>query len=187
MLDISKLQKKEALAKEMVKLGAAIDLESAYNQIEDNDMVNSHDDFRVMEKKEEPKQVKIEPLNPAQIQSSGAVAMPGANDIDIIKRIDEIEKKINDLATFLDKYKTQNDNNLKEVDTTMKNLTMTVRDMKTNARIAASEASSPKHQEKKDEDDYQAVTKPKDDWDTSQFAVDKIFNNSHGQMMGKLK
>ena len=91
------------------------------------------------------------------------------------------------MASFVDKYKTMNDKNLQEVDTVLKNLSITVRDMKTSARMSASEASSPKQAQEKKDDDYQAVTKPKDDWDTNQFAVDKIFNNSNNQMMGKLK
>ena len=102
MLDISKLQKKETLARDMVKLGAAVDLESAYKQIEDNDFVNTHDDFNIVEKKPEPKPIKIEPLlqNPALQNQEGGQPMEGAiiaqnpNDVNILmQKFEQMEKK----------------------------------------------------------------------------------------------
>lgn len=197
MLDVSKLQKKGNLAKEMVRLGMATDIETAFHQIEDNAMVNSQDDFNIVDKKPEAKPIKIEPLqqSPATQNLEGGQPMEGAiiaqnpNDINILmQKVEQMEKKVNDLASFVDKYKTMNDKNLQEVDTTLKSLTITVRDLKTSARMAAADHEPSSVKEKpKEQEDFQAVTKPKDDWDTSQFAVDKIFNNSHGQMMGKLK
>ena len=171
MLDISKLQKKENLAKEMIKLGVAGDIQNAFQQIEDNKLVNANDDFNISEIPKKPE---------TAVQASQPVSD------DLSQRLEKIEQKIKALAEFVDKYREQNDKNLKEVDTHIKGIHSKINDIRTRPveqkkdEVKIEPAAAPAQKE-----EMQAVTKPKEGWDTSQFAVENVFNNSGNRLTRK--
>ncbi|MFH1316327.1 MAG: hypothetical protein ABII01_02310 [Candidatus Woesearchaeota archaeon] len=200
MLNISKLQKKGYLAKEMLRLGVSEDIQQALKQIEDDNLIKSEDDFYVSESYITPEK-KAEKAILDEKDHEKEQNQKVSNELS--ERLGLLEKKLDLIADFMNKYKAMNDNNLKEVDSRLKGLQTTIQEVKEMPKPAnvfvekkepeeelqgmleVEQVESPDKINKISE--FNAVDKPKDKWSSSDFSVEKIFNNSNGRLAGTFK
>ena len=92
-----------------------------------------------------------------------------------------IEKTLQELKQFVTKYKDANDSNLKELDSNIKKMEGKFANFRPSEAKAAvkQETLAPKQSESDVKDPLGSDLNPRD------FAVEKIFSNSNGKMMGK--
>jgi len=190
LLDITKVQKKGSLAQEMLRLGVSNDIQQALSDIENHNLVNSNDDFKVSttqnQEPEPEKETKIE--EPPQDKS-------------FAQRMLHIEERIRMITEFMNEYKQKNDSNLKELDENVTALRVTVDELKSapqrdriepiehNLQESISEnQESVKIEETKDADslgkieEFKKSEKAPDEWTSQDFLVEKVFNNSNSRL-----
>ena len=185
MLDVSKLQKKGNLAKEMVRLGVVENIEDAFQQIENKEFVTSKDDFIISDQYRKEKAAQA-----AAAQKTTEALKPMEQSPDINARLEKLENSIKNLADFVDKYKNQNDKNMQEVDGHIKALKSTIHNLRTSQTSASSSQPTltiehPSEVPKVKVDDSQVVNRPKSNMNPEDYSVDKIFNNSNNRMTRK--
>ncbi|MBD3259794.1 hypothetical protein GF371_04165 [Candidatus Woesearchaeota archaeon] len=178
-MDVSKIREKGDLAKSLVQRGIAANLQDAYKMIEAKGMIktNSTSDSDHQKAMEE---IKVD----EEIEQ-----IAGSNN-GILKRVEQLEHMLAQFKEFFNKYKNNNDNNLKELDSGIKMLmrkidsgaATNVQKRETRQEPQQQRSQHPEQsQEQKQKPQNQAQT-PGSNLDPSQFSVEKIFNNSHGRM-----
>ncbi|MDI3543969.1 MAG: hypothetical protein PWQ28_250 [Candidatus Woesearchaeota archaeon] len=164
MFDVSKLQGASNLAKELVEKGIAKDFQDALKIIESNNMVKSNEEFKIINnhKDSEEQEEKIQEKEKANENTKSI------EDSIAIKKIKEDLAELRDL---FERYMTQNDNNLRELDTRLNNLESKI---KFNQEVKEEKVKKPEPKK--------FVTGAGEGLNPDDFAVDKIFNNSNGRL-----
>ncbi|MDK2907573.1 MAG: hypothetical protein PWQ87_31 [Candidatus Woesearchaeota archaeon] len=163
MFDVSKLQGASSLAKELVEKGIAKDFQDALKIIESNKMVKSNEEFNIInnhkdsEKEEKVKEKEKVQENTTKIEDSVAIK--------------KIKEDLAELRDLFERYAAQNDNNLRELDTRLKNLESKI---KFNQEVKEEKVKKPEPKK--------FVTGAGEGLNPDDFAVDKIFNNSNGRL-----
>lgn len=167
MLDVTKLQEKNNLAKELVEKGLASDINEAYNQIEAKNLTGDNDGFLVGNKSVE--QMEPEPEKPKVVE----VAQNSDSSAELQKLSDKIEKVNN----FFMQYMQNNDNNLREVDQRLRQINDMLENIPKEQTLKIEPSKEVPPVEKQE-----TVVEKEPEMDPGEFAVDKIFDNSHGKL-----
>jgi seryl-tRNA synthetase len=185
MLDVSKLQRRAQIAKSMVERGLVANLEEAYEKIDQDNMVNNKgEDSKFFSKKDE-ETVFNEDDNKNSNDSQTSVQDRVNPKFDVISQnisvlataIQEISKNIINLNMKMNEL----DNKLNNISTKIENISLqssccsdscaTFEKPKENNDISRSSNESLNDAESTKNDNF--------------FAVEKIFNNSHGKLTRK--
>ena len=188
MLDIEKLKRKGELAKEMVNKGTATDIEDALAQIEDNNLVTSFDDFKVSGRSASVEE-KIEELsNNENTESENKQETSDAEpdeklnsiitDPDLVRKIDKLEKSVNELTEFILEFQKKTNGNLRELDKKI----VEVKEQKPAQKSEKSEQVQLNKTETINEDSEKTENKTQEEEKDYNVSVESIFSNSHGRM-----
>jgi hypothetical protein len=180
-MDVSKIREKGEMAKNLVARGIAANMEEAHNMIDSRGMVRTDVQLR-------PEQEKAM----EEIKVDDQVEQIANGNNGILKRVEQLEQMLNQFKEFFNKYKNNNDNNLKELDSSIK---MMMRSLESGAvtnvpqqaeqpvqQPAEQQTQQPAQEQPAQQQQAQA---PGTNLDQSQFSVEKIFNNSNGRMTKK--
>lgn len=167
-MDVSKIKEKGEMAKNLVARGIAVDMHEAHKMIDSKGMVKTDADLR-------PEQEKA--MEEIKVDEQVEQIANGNNGI--LKRVEQLEQMLGQFKEFFNRYKNNNDNNLKELDGSIK---MMMRKLESGAVTNAAQ------QQEQQPAKPQSTTQPQaagTNLDPSQFSVEKIFSNSNGRMMKK--
>jgi|SRR3989344_4218789 len=193
MIDVEKIKAQSSLAKSLVERGFATDVEEACLLIEKQGLVHSNDRIPFTERQEREltsrgkmdfvDEVRMKQQNESIIREASGPSARVAGDsayIELARKVDFMEKTMNELKSFMNKYREMNDKNLKELD-------QVVNSMK-SMRLGSSNGSSqvvsqPVVEQARREEIPEA--KPQtgrgDSLNPRDYAVEKIFNFSNGK------
>jgi hypothetical protein len=181
-MDVSKIREKGEMAKNLVARGIAANMEEAHKMIDSKSMVRTDVNLRP-EQKKAMEEIKVD----------DQVEQIANGNNGILKRVEQLEQMLNQFKEFFNKYKNNNDNNLKELDSSIKMMMRrlesgAVTNAPQQATQPAEQQEQPVQQQPAQQEKPQSTTQPQapgTNLDQSQFSVEKIFNNSNGRMMKK--
>jgi hypothetical protein len=181
-MDVSKIREKGEMAKNLVARGIAANMEEAHKMIDSKSMVRTDVNLRP-EQKKAMEEIKVD----------DQVEQIANGNNGILKRVEQLEQMLNQFKEFFNKYKNNNDNNLKELDSSIKMMMRrlesgAVTNAPQQATQSAEQQEQPVQQQPAQQEKPQSTTQPQapgTNLDQSQFSVEKIFNNSNGRMMKK--
>ena|SRR3989338_1116104 len=196
MIDVEKIKAQSSLAKSLVERGFATDVEEACMMIENQGLVHSNeripyterqerelvsrgrmdfvDEVRTMQHKES---VMREASGPNSVHNSRVAG--DSSYIELSRKVEFMEKTINELKAFVSKYRESNDKNLKELDQSLNSL----KNMRQSSSNGTSQMQSQPvvEQARRDEiPEAKPQTGRGDTLNPRDYAVEKIFNFSNG-------
>jgi len=175
MIDVEKLQKKAVLAKELVAKGMASSIDDAYRQIEKNFMV-----------KESPEHFKVSNDNVNSDSSTGDTKIAAPKETEEIaaeyallkRKINTIEESLNEITSFVNRYRESNDNNLREIDQNLKKIESQLKNT-SPIQMPKEEVQTVIKKEEKPVSPRGGNLNPDD------FSVEKYFSNANNKMSQK--
>ncbi len=195
MIDVEKIKAQSSLARSLVERGFATDVEEACLMIENQGLVHSNDRIPYTERQEKElisrgRMDFVDEVRTMQHKESVMREASGPNSrpnsrvagdsayIELSRKVDFMEKTINELKTFIGKYRESNDTNIKELDYAVNSLKNT-----RQSSSGSSQVSQPVvEQARRDEiPEAKPQTGRGDTLNPRDYAVEKIFNFSNGK------
>ncbi len=193
MIDVEKIKAQSSLAKSLVERGFATDVEDACLLIEKQGLVYSNERIPFTERQERElvsrgkmdfvDEVRVKQQKESIIREASGPSARVAGDsayVELSRKVDFMEKTINELKTFMNKYREMNDKNLKELDqvvSSMKSMSFgsSNGNLQTESHPVIEQARRDEIPEAKQQTGRGDALNPKD------YAVEKIFNFSNGR------
>jgi len=188
-LDVSKIQEKSKLARDLIQQGIAADFSDACKMIDERGMVKIsgmsvvEENARMIHNVHSPK--KDNKSNDNLSENAGVKPVESPH-LDL--RLDKIEKSFSELRDLFMSYAKNNDGNLRELDQKLNDVVKHITQSPRSSRIDDIDAQEvsiaqdevqetlPKKPERNDSKHPQSHLNPKD------FSVMKYFNNAHSRM-----
>ncbi|MBW3010929.1 hypothetical protein KY335_03170 [Candidatus Woesearchaeota archaeon] len=197
VLNIEKLKEKNRLAKSLVERGLATSFEDASAKIDQGGLVHnagklSTDDTPLENLKKraigqvrenEIREIEKETLE----QKKQEVAKIAASDPKVLERLEKIEKFLGDFKAFFDKYRSMNDNNLKELASNIKSIRadMSAASSAPKVKQQTLQEQHPRQPELKRKPEAENSDTTRASFDTSEYSVEKVFSNANGRLAKK--
>ncbi len=199
MIDVEKIKATSSLARSLVEKGFATNIEEACFLIEKQGLVDYEDKLPFTDRQKEAlsgsgyefeEGIEVSPITSATI-SKAAESVPRVSSNEFMRRLERMEAAVQQMNSFLAKYCKQNDTNIKEIDEGVKKVKLQISGLKSQVSAGSSDTQAtlgPQMQS-------QANTAPRagerngalGGVNPKDFAVEKIFSNANGQMMGRIK
>ena len=213
-MDVSRIQEKSKLARELMQRGIASDFAEACKMIDDRGFVKDSRMSRVQSGDFDPTSEKdhtlalARPGEPSPIAalvgekqkngggsaqasstSSATTAAPVQFDT---SRLEKIEKQLTEMYDFFKKYSHNNDNNLRELDQRLKDVARTVVQSARTPSSAREELNAEEVTIDAEPEKQKTLAPakkeskhPQSHLDPKKFSVDTFFSNSNGKMLKK--
>lgn len=204
VLNIDKLKEKNRLAKSMVERGLARNLDEASAKIEQQGLIHNSQNLstdntplenlrkRAISQTQENDLKDLEKENVQEQREEAAKA--AAIDPKVLQRIEQLEKFVQEFKAFFDRYRSVNDNNLKELVSNIKSLRADLSDAGSRPKVQQQklqreekdeQRAHPRQPEMKRGPQSEESDTTRAEFDTSEYSVEKVFSNANGRLMKK--